>query len=142
MKIFDRKERAKYFKKILRSDPMIIFILGWAIFSKGVSYLPLGDNQGFKHPFEVNISEDFLIIFWVAVGANAMFSAFIQKSVYQAISFASCVGVLVLWGVGYIVSKDFFFMQTGSIYIGFALVSVIAINRGIRNQLTIEKSEG
>ena len=141
MKNFDKKEAMQCFKKVVHSDPMIIFILGWAIFSKGVSYLPLGDEQQFRHPFESNISEDFLVIFWVVVGANAMISAFVQRSVYQAISFAACIGTLVLWGFGFIVSKDFFFMQTGSIYMGFALVAVIAINRGRRHQITIKKSE-
>lgn len=141
MKTFSREELSRCFQKAIRSDPMIIFVLGWAIFSKGVSYLPLGDDQNFRHPFETNVPEDVLVISWVIIGLNAMVSSFVQRSIYQAISFASCVGILVLWGFGYIVSMDFFFMQIGSIYMGFALVSVIAINRGGRHQVTIKRPE-
>lgn len=128
-------------KAWLFSDSAIMFVTGWGIFIKGVSFLPDNYPGELSHPFNFYLDDRAFAIIWFSIGLNATVASLTELKVYKSISFSFCVGLLIVWGIGYSLSKDFFLMQYGSIYISLAIVSTLAISRGNRSQINIKRTE-
>lgn len=76
---------------------------------------------------------------WLSVGLLLLAAAFINKTIFSAMTFALSLGILFIWSGFVFVSGDSTFYHHGSLGLGLIAMSLLTIWRGHTTQISITR---
>lgn len=76
---------------------------------------------------------------WLSVGLLLLAAAFINKTIFSAMTFALSLGILFIWSGFVFVSGDSTFYHHGSLGLGLIAMSLLTIWRGHTTQICITR---
>lgn len=76
---------------------------------------------------------------WLSVGLLLLAAAFINKTIFSAMTFALSLGILFIWSGFVFVSGDSTFYHHGSLGLGLIAMSLLTIWRGHTTQISVTR---
>lgn len=132
---------AEAVKRFLLTDSGVFIVLGLTFIAKSVGYLK---NSKWPPPplshFERLVGAEVWGYIWLALGLLLLAAAFINKTIFSAMTFALSLGALFIWGGFVFVSGDSTFYHHGPLGLGLMAMSLLTIWRGHTKQISITHS--
>ena len=113
---------AEAIKRFLFTDSGVFIILGLTFIAE--TRVMLDEGWGY---------------IWLSVGLLLLAAAFINKTIFSAMTFALSLGILFIWSGFVFVSGDSTFYHHGSLGLGLIAMSLLTIWRGHTTQISVTR---
>ena len=132
---------AESVKRFLLTDSGVFIILGLTFIAKGTGYLQNSEwPPGPLSHFERLLGAEGWEHIWFSVGLLLLVAAFINNTIFSAMTFALSLGILFIWSGFVFVSGDSTFYHYGPLGLGLIAMSLLTIWRGHTKQVSITHS--
>ena len=131
---------AEAVKRFLFTDSGVFIILGLTFIAKSAGYLQNSEwPPGPLSHFERLLGAEGWEYIWLSMGLLLLAAAFINKTIFSAITFALSLGILFIWSGFVFVSGDSTFYHHGSLGLGLIAMSLLTIWRGHTTQISVTR---
>lgn len=130
------------FRSFMLTDGGVYVLLGLLMVTRGSAYLPWNERALFQHTAELLAPEWLWSIVWITLGVMCLVVARWHDRRVGVLVMSTCVGLLALWGVGFLMSGPVEMLNRGVIYLAVPSVVVWAIWRGKRGEIRLRDEGG
>lgn len=125
-------------RAFLMTDATALLILGLCFLARGAGWL-LRHGPAGPHPLKL---VGLPVVVWMAVavtlGVACLVAAVWHQSTVGVVTLALSVTLISLWGMAFLPASLATFLERGSVYLALAVMTVWAVWRGKRGEITLD----